>query len=200
VLNQKVVARLLRLIFLRKILARKHATFHIQNRCKLFEKNTGLPKTEQSRRNLKMEKMKKLLFLIVFMLFTTLGFSQKLTYSKDYNGNTVAKDQYGNVVATGSKDYNGNFVWKDKYGNVIKTESKDYNGNTVSKDTYGNTKSTQSTDYNGNEVVKDKYGNTLYTLSKDYNGNIVKKDKYGKVLGTYKKDYNGNMVYHPNNY
>ena len=31
-LNQKVVARLRRLIFLRKILARKHATFHIQTR------------------------------------------------------------------------------------------------------------------------------------------------------------------------
>ena len=34
-----VVARLLRLIFLRKILARKHATFHIQTRCSTFMKN-----------------------------------------------------------------------------------------------------------------------------------------------------------------
>src|SRR5690606_13583906 len=37
VLNQKVVARLLHLIFLRKILARKPATFHIQTRCEQFK-------------------------------------------------------------------------------------------------------------------------------------------------------------------
>src|SRR5690606_41252798 len=38
VLNQKVVARLLHLIFLRKILARKPATFHIQTRCASYRK------------------------------------------------------------------------------------------------------------------------------------------------------------------
>ena len=82
--------------------------------------------------------MKKILFSVVFIITANLSFAQeKLTYSKDYNGNTVAKDQYGNIVATGSTNYNGDFVWKDKYGNVIKTESKDYNGNNVSKDKYG---------------------------------------------------------------
>ncbi len=65
------------------------------------------------------------------MLVVVIGFSQELTYSKDYAGNTVVKDQYGNIVATGSTDYAGNFVWKDKNGNVIKTDSKDYSGNTV---------------------------------------------------------------------
>ena len=38
-LNQKVVARLLRLNFLRKFLARKPATFHIHNRYQPVEKN-----------------------------------------------------------------------------------------------------------------------------------------------------------------
>lgn len=63
--------------------------------------------------------MKKIIFTLELLLVTTFGFSQKLTYSKDYNGNTVAKDQYGNIVATGSTNYNWDFVWKDKYGNVL---------------------------------------------------------------------------------
>ena len=39
-LNSMVVARLLRLIFLRKILARKHATFHIHKRYAKWQKRT----------------------------------------------------------------------------------------------------------------------------------------------------------------
>ncbi|WP_341216918.1 hypothetical protein [uncultured Wocania sp.] len=81
--------------------------------------------------------MKKILLLFAFVLLSTLSYSQELTYSKNYNGDTVAKDKYGNIVATGSKNYNGDFVWKDKYGNVIKTESRNYNGDKVSKDNYG---------------------------------------------------------------
>lgn len=96
--------------------------------------------------------MKKLLFVIAFALISTLSYSKKLTYSKNYNGDTVAKDKYGNVVAIGSKNYNGDFVWKDQYGNVIKTESRNYNGDKVTKDIYGNTKSTQSTNYNGDLI------------------------------------------------
>ena len=46
----------------------------------------------------------------MLILIVTLGYSQKLTYSKDYNGNTIAKDEYGNIIATGSTNYNGNFV------------------------------------------------------------------------------------------
>ena len=34
------------------------------------------------------------------MSLTLVSFGQKLTYSKDYNGNTVAKDEYGNIVFT----------------------------------------------------------------------------------------------------
>ena len=75
--------------------------------------------------------MKRILCLLMLILIVTFGYSKKLTYSKDYNGNTVAKDEYGNIVAIGSTNYNGDFVWKDKYGTVIKTESKDYNGNMV---------------------------------------------------------------------
>lgn len=44
------------------------------------------------------------------MLVSGLGFGQNITYSQDYYGNTVAKDQYGNVIATGSTDYYGNFT------------------------------------------------------------------------------------------
>ena len=59
------------------------------------------------------------------MSITLISFSQT-TYSKAYLGNTIVKDQYGNVITTGSTDYLGNFVWKDKFGNVIQKESKDY--------------------------------------------------------------------------
>ena len=70
--------------------------------------------------------MKQVIFFLAFMLFSVLSYSQDITYSKDVFGNTVAKDSYGNTIATGSKDVFGNFVWKDQYGNVIQTESKDY--------------------------------------------------------------------------
>ncbi|MEB8345882.1 hypothetical protein OO010_07480 [Flavobacteriaceae bacterium KMM 6898] len=75
--------------------------------------------------------MKKLLFAFAFVLISTLSYSQELTYSKNYNGDTFAKDQYGDIVANGSKNYNGDFVWKDQYGNVIKTESRNYNRDLV---------------------------------------------------------------------
>ncbi|QLH28310.1 MAG: hypothetical protein HWD63_02205 [Candidatus Parvibacillus calidus] len=55
-------------------------------------------------------------------LHTTI--TAQISYSRDWMGNTVAKDKYGNTIATGSKDWQGNFVWKDEYGNVIQTESK----------------------------------------------------------------------------
>ncbi len=48
------------------------------------------------------------------MLLSHVSFSQKITYSRDFNGNTVAKDQYGNTVATRSTNFNGDYVWKDQ--------------------------------------------------------------------------------------
>ncbi len=36
--------------------------------------------------------MKKIIFTLALLLVTTFGFSQKLTYSKDYNGNTELKE------------------------------------------------------------------------------------------------------------
>lgn len=108
---------------------------------------------------------KNLLFITLFYCIGVFG--QKITYSKEYNGDITAKDEYGNVVARGSKEYNGDIVWKDKFGNVIKRESKEYNGDSVSKDRYGNKQSSQSRQYNGDEVVKDNYGNVLYVLSTD---------------------------------
>lgn len=42
------------------------------------------------------------MLILVFMLFSTLAFAMQLTFSKNYNGDPVAKDQYGNVVAMGS--------------------------------------------------------------------------------------------------
>lgn len=84
--------------------------------------------------------MKKTLLILAFLLFATFVFSQsKITYSKNYLGETIAKDEYGNIIAIGSINYAGEFVWKDQYGNIIKTESKNFNGDTVSKDIYGNT-------------------------------------------------------------
>ena len=44
--------------------------------------------------------MRKLIFTLAFLLVTIASFSQKITYSKDYSGNTVAKDEYGNIIAT----------------------------------------------------------------------------------------------------
>ncbi len=46
--------------------------------------------------------MKTTISILAFLLCTSFGFAQQLTYSKNHNGDTVAKDQYGNVVAMGS--------------------------------------------------------------------------------------------------
>ncbi|MDA7810709.1 hypothetical protein N8978_04625 [Flavobacteriaceae bacterium] len=61
--------------------------------------------------------MKKI--ILILLLIPLVSFGQNTIYSKDYSGKTVAKDQYGNIIATGQKDYSGAFVWKDQYGNVI---------------------------------------------------------------------------------
>jgi hypothetical protein len=91
--------------------------------------------------------MKKILTTTLFLVVALSAKSQDITYSKDYSGRTIAKDQYGNIVAIGTTDYKGNFVWKDQYGNIINTESTNYKGEKVSKDRYGNVNSTQTEDY-----------------------------------------------------
>jgi len=75
--------------------------------------------------------MKKTIFTLTFMLFSVISFSQQITYSLDYAGNTVEKDKYGNTMYTYSTDYAGNIVKKDKYGNMVGTYKKDYAGNWV---------------------------------------------------------------------
>ena len=81
--------------------------------------------------NILHKKMKKTLILLVFGMIANNGFSQTTTYSQDYQGNTVAKDQYGNIQSTYSQDYQGNTVKKDEYGNTQGTYSEDYQGNTI---------------------------------------------------------------------
>ena len=44
--------------------------------------------------------MKKTLILLVFGMIANNGFSQTTTYSQDHQGNTVAKEQYGNIQST----------------------------------------------------------------------------------------------------
>ena len=72
------------------------------------------------------EKTMKIKTILISTLFTfaiSTSFAQ-VTYSKDWQGNTVAKDKYGNVISTFSKDWQGNTVEKDKYGNVKTKSSK----------------------------------------------------------------------------
>jgi hypothetical protein len=128
--------------------------------------------------------MKTTILTSIFLLITFISFSQ-VTYSKDVFGNTVAKDQYGNVISTYSKDVFGNTVEKDQYGNTKSTQSKDVFGNTVEKDRYGNTQATYSKDVFGNTVQKDSYGNTESTLTapKTYAGrhqSICNKCRFAK--------------------
>jgi hypothetical protein len=50
--------------------------------------------------------MRKIYFFILFMLLTITCYRQNnITYSKDYLGNNVAKDQYVNILPTGKTDY-----------------------------------------------------------------------------------------------
>ena len=75
--------------------------------------------------------MKNLLKAIVFFFIIFNLNSQVTTYSQDWQGNTVEKDQYGNTQSTYSEDWQGNTVKKDQYGNTQGTYSKDWQGNTI---------------------------------------------------------------------
>ena len=143
--------------------------------------------------------MNRIVSIVFFLFYMVFGFSQEIKYSEDSSGKIVAKDQYGNIIASGSSNYAGNFVWKDSNGNVIKTESKNYDGKIIVKDSYGNIISTRKTDYAGNQVEKDQYGNVLYTYSTNYIGDIVQKDKYGNKIATIKTNSSGNIVVKPTN-
>ncbi|MDA9239411.1 hypothetical protein N9P02_00065 [bacterium] len=137
--------------------------------------------------------MKKI--ILILLLIPLVSFGQNTIYSKDYSGKTVAKDQYGNIIATGQKDYSGAFVWKDQYGNIIKKETIDYLGRNVSKDDKGNTISTGKNNYLGEYEEKDQYGNVIAKYKRNYLGEVEKKDQYGNVIGKYKYNYNGNLEY-----
>ncbi|MBT3621221.1 MAG: hypothetical protein HN535_00500 [Flavobacteriales bacterium] len=99
----------------------------------------------------------KIIFLGLLLFTTTLCFSQTVTYSKDWQGNTVEKDEYGNTISTYSKDWQGNTVKKDASGNTQSTYSKDWQGNTVKKDASGNTLGTYSKDWQGNTIYTPEY-------------------------------------------
>jgi hypothetical protein len=90
-------------------------------------------KNLQSRQETIFIKMIKTILTITFLLVTTLSFwqSQKIKYSKNYSGNTVAKDEYGNIIGIASTVYSGKLVWKDKYGNALGTNEENYSGNLV---------------------------------------------------------------------
>ena len=134
-------------------------------------------------------------FLILLLFVPLISFGQNITYSKSYSGKTVAKDQFGNVIANGEKDFLGAVVWKDQYGNVIKKETIDYLGRNVSKDNKGNTISTGKNNYLGEYVEKDLNGNVIAKYKRNYLGEVEKKDQYGNIIGKYKYTYDGNLEY-----
>ena len=75
--------------------------------------------------------MKKLLKTVVcFFIISNIN-SQVITYSQDWQGNSIETDQYGNTKSTYSQDWQGNTVKKDQYGNIQGTYSKDWQGNTI---------------------------------------------------------------------
>ena len=134
-------------------------------------------------------------FLLLLLFAPLISFGQNITYSKGYSGKTVAKDQYGNVIANGQKDFLGAFVWKDQYGNIIKKETIDYLGRNVSKDNKGNIISTGKNNYLGEYEEKDQNGNVIAKYKRNYLGEVEKKDKNGNIIGKYKYTYDGNLEY-----
>ena len=113
--------------------------------------------------------------LILLLLFIPLvSFGQTITYSKDYMGNTVAKDQYGNIIATGKRTALGDFETKDQYGNIISRSRRTALGDVQTTDQYGN-------------IISRSRGTAL--------GDVQTTDQYGNLIGTYKNTYNGNVEY-----
>ena len=138
--------------------------------------------------------MKKFILTLAIML-PLICFGQKTIYSTGSSGKTVAKDQYGNIIATGQKNYLGAFVWKDQYGNVIKKETIDFLGRNISKDNNGNIISTGKNNYLGEYEEKDQNGNVIAKYKRNYLGEVEKKDQNGNVIGRYKYTYDGNLEY-----
>lgn len=137
--------------------------------------------------------MKNLLIILLFI--PLISFGQKIEYKKDALGRTVAKNQYGRIIAIGQKDFSGNFVWKDSAGNIIKKETIDFLGRIVSKDNYGNIISTKNKNYIGETIEKDPYGNIIAKYKKNYIGEVEKFDKYGNIIGIYKPTFSGDVSY-----
>lgn len=122
--------------------------------------------------------MKKITLLLILFCFYTISYGQ-ITYSKDAYGNTVAKDQYGNVISTYSEDARGNTVKKDQSGNVQGTYSKDAYGNTVYMPSNANNSGISVSQYNPmsfDEIVQ---------LQKLMNNEKNKHDYVLKVLEYY---------------
>lgn len=143
--------------------------------------------------------MKKIVLSILFLFTISIVFSQQIIYSKDNNGKTIAKDQYGNIIATGTTDYSGKFVWKDNFGNVIKKETVDYLGRIVSKDENGNIISTSKKNYLGDYEERDQNGNVIAKYKKNYMGEVEKIDQNGNLIGKYKYGYDGKLQYNQQN-
>jgi len=139
--------------------------------------------------------MRKFIYLLFIIIFPCLIFGQEVYYSQNSNNKTIAKDQYGNIIATGQKDYSGAIVWKDQYGNIISKQTIDYLGRYVIKDNLGNTTSVIKDNYLGEYEETDQYGNIIGKYKRNYLGEVVKTDEVGNIIGKYKYDYNGNLIY-----
>ena len=105
----------------------------------------------------KLNTMRKFIYLLFIIIFPCLIFGQEVYYSQNSNNKTIAKDQYGNIIATGQKDYSGAIVWKDQYGNIISKQTIDYLGRYVIKDNLGNTTSVIKDNYLGEYEETDQY-------------------------------------------
>ncbi|MDD2192569.1 MAG: hypothetical protein PHO12_08530 [Bacteroidales bacterium] len=58
--------------------------------------------------------MKRIVFILALSLITTITFAQTITYTKDINGKTIAKDRYNKTVGTYKLDINGNWVYTER--------------------------------------------------------------------------------------
>ena len=110
-------------------------------------------------------------------------------------GNTVAKDQYGNIIATGKRTALGDFETKDQYGNIISRSRRTALGDVQTTDQYGNIISRSRRTALGDVQTTDQYGNIISRSRGTALGDVQTTDQYGNLIGTYKNTYNGNVEY-----
>lgn len=143
----------------------------------------------QKNDNLTFEKYKQ------YIIENAIGnYNGQINIEKDIFGNTVIKDDRGNVLCVVKKDVFGNLAVEDGQGRTLRKIKKDVFGDTVIEGEWGFRQQKIRKNIFGDTVIEDDRGNAVRKIKKDIFGNIIVEDGRGNQVYAEKKDIFDNTV------